>query len=292
MRSVKPSRVLVCLLVVNKIDDLPVIAVQSILEFSESDILIGYIDERDLHKLPKNSRISFVNLQSQDSQIRNGTNQPKYYSDWNDQNFYEIIKLKWELLIYALSLSYSFIIYSDIDVIWLSDAAQEIQATFEKRDYLNLQIQSFTYASSSPKLCMGFIALRSNEYSEQILLQAKKRHWADAKNNPRIGDDEIITLLYEELGYPYQFLELPQFRFPVGEGLNLLKKSRFPGLSMPTPYIFHANYVVGLRNKRLLLRLALSRKLRRKFKVRMSIYWIFVLVLKQVLNITRIGKSN
>jgi len=292
MRSVKPSRVLVCLLVVNKIDDLPVIAVQSILEFSESDILIGYIDERDLQKLPKNSRISFVNLQSQDSQIRNGTNQPKYYSDWNDQNFYEIIKLKWELLIYALSLNYSFIIYSDIDVIWLSDAAQVIQATFKKRNYLNLQIQSFTYASSSPKLCMGFIALRSNEYSEQILLQAKKRHWAEAKNNPRVGDDEIITLLYEELGYPYQFLELPQFRFPVGEGLNLLKKSRFPGLNMPTPYIFHANYVVGLRNKRLLLRLALSRKLRRKFKVRMSIYWFFVLVLKQVLNITRIGKSN
>jgi hypothetical protein len=292
MRSVKPSRVLVCLLVVNKIDDLPVIAVQSILEFSESDILIGYIDERDLQKLPKNSRISFVNLQSQDSQIRNGTNQPKYYSDWNDQNFYEIIKLKWELLIYALSLNYSFIIYSDIDVIWLSDAAQVIQATFKKRNYLNLQIQSFTYASSSPKLCMGFIALRSNEYSEQILLQAKKRHWAEAKNNPRVGDDEIITLLYEELGYPYQFLELPQFRFPVGEGLNLLKKSRFPGLNMPTPYIFHANYVVGLRNKRLLLRLALSRKLRRKFKVRMSIYWIFVLVLKHVLNITRIGKSN
>jgi len=292
MRSVKPSKVLVCLLVVNKIEDLPVIAVQSILEFSESDILIGYIDERDLQKLPKSSRISLVNLQSQNSQIGNETSQPKYYSDWNDQNFYEIIKLKWELLIYALSLNYSFIIYSDIDVIWLSDAAQVIQATFKKRDYLNLQIQSFTYASSSPKLCMGFIALRSNEYSEQILLQAKKRHWAEAKNNPRVGDDEIITLLYEELGYPYQFLELPQFRFPVGEGLNLLKKSRFPGLNMPTPYIFHANYVVGLRNKRLLLRLALSRKLRRKFKVRMSIYWIFVLVLKQVLNITRIGKSN
>jgi len=292
MRSVKPSRVLVCLLVVNKIDDLHVIAVQSILEFSESDILIGYIDERDLQKLPKSSRISLVNLQSQNSQIGNETSQPKYYSDWNDQNFYEIIKLKWELLIYALSLNYSFVIYSDVDVIWLSDAAQVIQSTFEKRVYLNLQIQSFTYASSSPKLCMGFIALRSNEYSEQILLQSKKRHWTEAKTNPRIGDDEIITLLYEELGYPYEFLELPQFRFPVGEGLNLLKKSRFPGLNMPTPYIFHANYVVGLRNKRLLLRLALSRKLRRKFKVRMNIYWFFVLILKQILSITRIGKSN
>ena len=292
MRSVKPSKVLVCLLVVNKIEDLPVIAVQSILEFSESDILIGYIDERDLQKLPKSSRISLVNLQSQNSQIGNETSQPKYYSDWNDQNFYEIIKLKWELLIYALSLSYSFVIYSDVDVIWLSDAAQVIQSTFEKRVYLNLQIQSFTYASSSPKLCMGFIALRSNEYSEQILLQSKKRHWTEAKTNPRIGDDEIITLLYEELGYPYEFLELPQFRFPVGEGLNLLKQSRFPGLNMPTPYIFHANYMVGLRNKRLLLRLALSRKLRRKFKVRMNIYCFFVLILKQILSITRIGKSN
>ena len=252
MRSVKPSKVLVCLLVVNKIEDLPVIAVQSILEFSESDILIGYIDERDLQKLPKSSRISLVNLQSQNSQIGNETSH----------------------------------------VIWLSDAAQVIQSTFEKRVYLNLQIQSFTYASSSPKLCMGFIALRSNEYSEQILLQSKKRHWTEAKTNPRIGDDEIITLLYEELGYPYEFLELPQFRFPVGEGLNLLKQSRFPGLNMPTPYIFHANYVVGLRNKRLLLRLALSRKLRRKFKVRMNIYWFFVLILKQILSITRIGKSN
>lgn len=292
MQSVKLSKVLVCLLVVNKIEDLPVIAVQSILEFSESDILIGYIDERDLQKLPKSSRISLVNLHGKDSQRGNETSQPKYYSDWNDQNFYEIIKLKWELLIYALSLDYTFVIYSDVDVIWLSDAAQVIQSTFEKRVYLNLQIQSFTYASSSPKLCMGFIALRSNEYSEQILLQSKKRHWTEAKTNPRIGDDEIITLLYEELGYPYQFLELPQFRFPVGEGLNLLKKSRFPGLNMPTPYIFHANYVVGLRNKRLLLRLALSKKLRRKFKVRMNIYWFFVLILKQILSITRLGKSN
>jgi hypothetical protein len=77
------------------------------------------------------------------------------------------------------------------------------------------------------------------------------------EENPRSGDDDVITELYRSDHFPQEIQLLPQTTFPVGNLLNLFSKSdEFPGLRPFEPFIFHANFVVGLRKKLLITKIA------------------------------------
>lgn len=114
-----------------------------------------------------------------------------------------------------------------------------------------------------------------------FISEAESRHRKEILSNPKVGDDDIVTMLYSEKGFPDWFVELPQSTFPVGNMLNLyIRKSYFPGLSSPKPFIFHANYVVGLQNKRLMTRIFMRDNPPLGLKVNLSLKWRFILVLK------------
>jgi hypothetical protein len=111
---------------------------------------------------------------------------------------------------------------------------------------------------------MGFVAFRNDFNSRDFIEQSAKRHKLELQSNSRIGDDDIATLLYVEREYPSWIYELPQTTFPVGVSLNLFRgKGVFPGLIAQEPFIFHANFVVGLSNKILLMKLFLGKKERK-----------------------------
>jgi hypothetical protein len=77
------------------------------------------------------------------------------------------------------------------------------------------------------------------------------------EKNPRSGDDDVITEIYRMEHFPLEIQLLPQTTFPVGNLLNLFaKRAQFPGLHPFTPYIFHANFVVGLAKKLMITRIA------------------------------------
>ena len=269
----KRSKTLVVLLVVNKIIELPDISIKSIISKTNSDILIGCINELDISSIPADPRIIIKNL-SQFANTLNLVLEPKgNYQGWDTSEFFHIIKLKWDLLIYSMELGYDYVIYSDIDVLWLSNVSEVIERVFQVRKNVHMLVQSFTNTPEKPRLCMGFIALRNNSYSKSFIYNAQVRHKNEALKNSSIGDDDIFTLLYVEQNFPNEILELPQFNFPVGEGLGLMRQTSMPGLNSPKPMIFHANYVVGLKNKRLLLRLALDQKQLRELQISYSMYW-------------------
>jgi hypothetical protein len=144
-------------------------------------------------------------------------------------------------------------------------------------------IQSFTSVPAEPKLCMGFVAFRNTELITNFISEAESRHRYEILSNPKVGDDDIVTMLYSEKGFPDWLVELPQSTFPVGNMLNLYsRKSNFPGLSSPKPFIFHANYVVGLQNKRLMTRIFMRDNPPLGLKVKLSLRWRFILVLKSL----------
>ena len=58
------QRSAICFLVVNQITELPEIAIQSALLCTGNEIFVGYINFADIEKLPKTSRIHFVDLGS------------------------------------------------------------------------------------------------------------------------------------------------------------------------------------------------------------------------------------
>lgn len=250
------ARVAICFLVVNNMGELSSISISSAFEKTGADLFLGYLDETDLPNLP--STIKFTPMLIDDVNVL-PVLPGRPYSDFSEDNFYKIVQYKWKLLQKVLSLDYDYVIYSDTDVYWNVDPTSEISSNFELRPEVHLQIQSFTDFPSKPKLCMGFVALRNSKQSHDFLLECQDRHFNHSTNKGRIGDDDIVTQYYLDNKLPESIYELPQTTFPVGRMLNLYsKKSKYPGMPSPTPYIFHANYVIGIRNKVTLMKLFIN----------------------------------
>ncbi len=273
---------LVCLLVINKIEVLPEIAVRSILSSCDEEILIGYRNYSDVEIFDHQERISLLDLS--DTFLELGIHdQSAQYSSWSDDLFFQIVQLKWTLLEKAFEKNVEVVVYSDLDVVWVDNAFEKVRETFQTRTSIDFMIQSFTRISSEPQLCMGFVGMRNNQNLRDFIQIAKTRHATELKSDPRIGDDDIVTLLNRELNFPSWILELPQTTFPVGVSVNLFaKRSIFPGLKAQRPIIFHANYVVGLRNKVLLLKVFLGRDLRKKYKAQYSFVEVLILSAKKL----------
>jgi hypothetical protein len=102
-------------------------------------------------------------------------------------------------------------------------------------------------------------------------------------DNPQIGDDEIATMVMKEMGQPHWLQRLSPVYFPVGNVLALFtSKPTFPGLFAPTPYIFHLNYVVGLENKRLMMRVVSRYNNSWAIESKMTLKWFLRLKMKEL----------
>lgn len=250
------ARVAICFLLINKMEALPEISISSAYSRTGADIFLGYLNETDLPDLKYRIPVNRVplDLESDDPISVGGK-----YSDFSEDLFYTIVQYKWRLLNKVLSFGYDYVIYSDTDVYWNLDPIAEIVTNFELRPEVHIQIQNFTDLPSQPKLCMGFVALRNSVQTREFINECQNRHSAHSREFGRIGDDDIVTQIYVDKKFPNFVLALPQTTFPVGRMLKLYStKSLFPGLPSPVPFIFHANYVVGLRNKLILMKLFIN----------------------------------
>lgn len=246
------------MLVVNKIDRLPLISTTNILRTCDSQIVVGYVDDKDISDIPQNSRITFINLKSDfdDLEVRNLTNN---YISFDDDLFFKLVELKWVLFKKILENFYfDFLVYSDIDVLWVKNPIEEFSKSFTAYPDTLALVQDFTTDPSSPNLCMGIFVLRNDAASLKLVEDCKILHSEMAKKSTRIGDDDVITSYYK-ITNGVNIRLLPQISFPVGNLLKAFaKKDVFPGLKPSTPYIFHANFVVGNLKKIMVLDLFMS----------------------------------
>ena len=258
VRCFMRARVAICFLVINKMEALPEISISSAYERTKADVFLGYLDGTDLPTLRDSIVVNPLLLHDNisDSSFSVGGK----YSDFSEDAFYKIVQYKWQLLQKVFELNYDYVIYSDTDVYWNLNPISEILNSFDQRPEVHIQIQSFTDLPSQPRLCMGFVAFRNSPISRDFLEQCQRRHVIHSKEIGRIGDDDIVTQYYMDNKFPISICELPQTTFPVGRMLKLYsKQSKFPGLPSPIPFIFHANYVIGLRNKIILMKLFMTK---------------------------------
>ena len=272
------KNVAICLLVVNKIVELPSIAINSIQETSHAPIYVGYLKEEDLGELKNRENLNFVNLNDYWEEKLGDSD----YQEFNSESFLKLVVLKWALLLKLLSMQYQLVIYSDLDVIWSSDVAHDLLQSHLKQRNIKIMIQSMTETMLDPKLCMGIVSIWNCETTFDFIKECQQRHQKLTDEGRYIGDDDVITSLYHELDFPNWIAELPQSTYPVGKFANLYaRREIFPGLRQKTPMIFHANYVVGLRNKRLLLRI-ISKELGLENGIDLSLSWKFILFAKRL----------
>jgi len=260
----------ICLLIVNRIPDMPRISIASILDATDEPVHIGYVEKSDVEEFEKNPRVVLLDLSTEYKQLDLSLKN-KNYTGWADNDFFKIVQLKWVLLNKVMGMGYSFVIYTDLDVVWQLNAYQEVRDSFIHRNDISIQIQSFTRSLSDPRLCMGFVAFRNDNNAREFISQGAIRHNLELRTNPRIGDDDIASMLYVEKGHPSWMMELPQTTFPVGVTLNLFRgRPAFPGLVAQDPFIFHANFVVGLPNKVLLMKTFLSKRQRKLYNAKFT----------------------
>jgi len=277
------SRFLVCYLVVGKLRDMPRMAIESFLRVTKSRALVGYLNESDLPDIPFGDRVSTLQLDVNSIPgLQDVRGESSEYFDFSEVGFYRIVQLKWQLLLSSLEMNFEFVIYCDTDVLWLKNPLVTLANTFDARKNVSIQIQNFTQSGSEPKLCMGFVAFRKCEETLVFIEECRDLHMLKMNGDSKVGDDDIVTELYLSKGQPSYLYELPQFYFPVGMQLNAYsKRNLFPGLSSPVPYIYHANYVVGLNNKRLLMRLFLNLHKVKLNKSKLGVGWKVILLLKR-----------
>jgi hypothetical protein len=256
VNSKPDSRCAVIFLVINQIPDLPELAITSVLRNSDSHIYIGTVREIDRESLPKSDRISYIDLNQDAIALGISTDNGEYESFEKD-DFFSLVQLKWALLSKVSQVSKcEFLIYNDIDVFWLRPILPDLVHAFENSNSIKMMIQHFSWVPGQPQLCMGFVSFRTGSYFDQLIANASDLHAQMLRTNPRTGDDDVITELYRCNRFPTEIQLLPQTTFPVGNLLNLFsKRDEFPGLQPFEPYIFHANFVVGLRKKLLITRI-------------------------------------
>jgi hypothetical protein len=265
----------VAFLVINQIAELPITSIRSVLINSDSNIRVGYLNDQDIDGLALSPRIEFIKLNPLPNFELKGA-----YKDFSESLFYQIVQLKWQLLETLLDSDFEVIVYSDLDVIWLSNPITSLGSVFMQDSNVQVQIQSFTSDPSDPKLCMGFVAFRNSSATREIVAACKKIHVQSLEKNSKFGDDDAVTKFYIENKMTSKIFLLPQSTFPVGSLLNLHStRPVYPGLAAPKPFIFHLNYVVGLQNKRIMLRL-----LNRRFDFEISglNHWILLLYMKKL----------
>ena len=286
----KESKVCICFLVVNDVLELPKLAISSALATTDKSvqIYVGYIYKNDCASLPLDNRIQYLDLGNSSKYEINREFNGKY-SAFDREEFYQIVQLKWSLIQKTLDEKFDFIVYSDTDVIWLKDPIMSIEKAFKKYEEIELFTQSDTRSIDYLVPCMGFVAIRNSKRMKLLIEECKELHELRRSSNKYIGDDEIMKEILEKYHQPEWFRELPQMTFPIGAMYGLFKrKLHFPNLLTPEPYIFHANYVNGLVNKRMLLRLVMGRKNRKTYKMKFS----FSFILKMSLNLAKVNIRN
>lgn len=239
-------------LLINHVNDLPEISINSCLKFSSVPIVIGYLNEYDLRGVPNDTRIRFLKLNdSVESEISNK------YVDFETIDFFKLVTYKWVLFKRLFDDGVKHLIYSDLDVVWYADVAQIMIQAHRNQNQVKFLVQSITTDPGKPSLCMGIVSMVKSPETESLIQTCHQLHVDAVNNGFRYGDDDAITDFYKTMNYPFWIRELPQSTFPVGMFINnYSKRSMFPGLFATKPFLFHANYVIGEKNKIALIRLA------------------------------------
>jgi hypothetical protein len=240
----------VCFLIINKMEVLPSLAITSVLLNSTQNVVVGYVSISDVSALPQSERISYLDLSDSAKTLNIDAGEGTYQS-FDQDIFFSLVRLKWAMLEKLMqNKNYNYLIYNDVDVLWIHDPTKVIEDSFDAIPEVEILIQNFTSDPSQPNLCMGFVAFRNSDQSVKIIQDCAELHNLLLESNPRTGDDDVISKYYRDNSFTSTILQLPQGLFPVGNFANLFsRKNFFPGLTPFKPYIFHANFVVGMKKK-------------------------------------------
>jgi len=178
---------------------------------------------------------------------------PERYVDYGTEPF---IAINWHKVRYIRWLldQYRHVVYADLDVGWLADPLWYLEAVAR---FYPLAFQTEALRRFPPVLCWGFLSAKSSPATLRLFDTMLADYGARPPGQPMVDEqktlDAMINLNPGLLGDVYL---LPEGLFVNGIGYRSLldgPPAVTPLLGKIEPFVFHANWTVGLASKRELM---------------------------------------
>jgi len=178
---------------------------------------------------------------------------PEHYFDYGTEPF---IAVNWEKVRYIRWLldRYRHVVYADLDVGWLADPLWYLDAVTK---FFPLAFQTEALRRFPPVLCWGFLSALSSNTTRTLLDTMLCDYNARPRDLPPVDEQNTLDAMIAKnpsfLGNVYL---LPEGLFVNGIGYRHLLNE--PAAAAPLhgkiePFVFHANWTVGLADKRKLM---------------------------------------
>ncbi|MHB8287011.1 MAG: putative nucleotide-diphospho-sugar transferase [Caulobacteraceae bacterium] len=175
------------------------------------------------------------------------------YAPYGTSVFSDIMSLRVPMILRLLQ-EHEFILFADVDIAWLNsplDYLEHVLSTYP------IAMQTEAVGQFPPPFCMGFIAARAGEATTRILNWFQEQYVVDRRVDKQAPMQVTFNrLLRENVSETKNIFTLPEALFPNGRLYRAVREpSRFemPLVPLPEPYIFHANWTIGLEAKVALL---------------------------------------
>lgn len=169
------------------------------------------------------------------------------YENFGSSKFFRLMFLKWIILQECMqeNLEGGYLIYSDLDVLWVRTLKYLLS------EFSN-SLADFALQNDSSKFrqffCPGIMIWKKSDGAKNTLINIKEYHYNALQVDPYLPDDKAINRwLLEGKNLSTMFV-LPRQQFVIGHRIyQLLLESA--GFKLSNIVAFHANYSIGPKEK-------------------------------------------
>jgi hypothetical protein len=177
------------------------------------------------------------------------------YQKYGSETFGHFTASKWAAIQFLLRSGFQRVTYTDVDVAWMRNPMPMIRAALHAYE---IAIQTEGADGFPPKYCTGFMSFRNSEFTIGLLSQLEKLHLEINKTEPKAHDQIVFNrLVANSPGALHRIFSLSELLFANGLNAYALasqdKELENILVWRISPMIFHANWTVGIEDKRLLL---------------------------------------
>lgn len=169
---------------------------------------------------------------------------PERYNEFGSKDFNLVANRKWDVFLELFDLGYEAVICSDVDIVFLTPFRNYLQSVMK---VFPAGFQSEATAEFPPLLCSGFMFFRSIWADEVRFFRN-----ASLKSLNDYNDQDLVNArLSADSAFRSGVIELPSHLFPNGRMIAHTLSQLDPNESVGAkPFLFHANWVVGLEAKK------------------------------------------
>ena len=177
------------------------------------------------------------------------------YHNYGTNEFGGFTLSKWIAIKHLLNQGVKQVIYTDVDIAWRQNPLPLLQQIGK---HYSLSIQTEGDNCFPPHFCTGFMSFTNTDFSHRLLNALINLHSQFIKTNPEYHDQIVINHLIQSNPYLInQIFPLSEMLFANGRSAKLMttqdQELEQIQTGQPNPMIFHANWTLGLENKKKML---------------------------------------